>query len=342
MSAISLPCPFGAMARTARLARSGRIAVARARPSLPRTLTSTARALSASQASTSNKTHTSDQSTSQHTSKALPNASTLLLLDSIPHIPQYGFTKQAYFASSPSSDPTRSVRIVETLFPGPDSHFESQLFTAWNNCCDISAIHSVPISTVVQLVRDGQDPDSPTARPVRMTPLSPTESRTALHNVTTLLESRLHHFHFIRTHLLPALTSLSTLSPTTSSLHSAFPHQTLLPNLPTPLPLLTLASAFVDHALTHPAAQLRTGWSDPDGPDWYAVRARLSAAYTAAILHAASGSGGWDETRGVLWKVVRAREDGLVSAVGAMVKGGGEWVRWGGRGWLGVLRSLGL
>ncbi|GAC95281.1 hypothetical protein PHSY_002856 [Pseudozyma hubeiensis SY62] len=330
------------MVRTARLARSGRIAIAQARPRLPRTLTSTARTLDPSQASTSNTPHASDQSTSQHTSKTLPSASMLLLLDSIPHIPQYGFTKQAYFASSSSSDPARSIRTIETLFPGPDSHFETQLFTAWSNLCDISVVHSMPIATLLQLVRDGQDPDTPAARPVRMTPLSPSESKTALHNVTTLLESRLQHFHSIRTHLLPALTSLSTLSPTTSSLHSAFPHQTLLPNLPTPLPLLTLTSAFVDQALTHPAAQAMTGWSDPDGPDWYAVRVRLGAAYTVAILHAASGSGGWDETRGVLWRVVRAREDGLVNAVEGVVRGGGEWVKWGGRGWLGVLRSLGL
>lgn len=117
------------------------------------------------------------------------------------------------------------------------------------------------------------------------------------------------------------------------------PHRTLLPNLPTPTPLLTLTSRFVDAVLTRG----ETGWIDPDSPEWYAVRARLTLAYTAATLHAASGQVvHFQDTQRLFQRIVAGRETGVLATLSDAAGSAGEWIRWGGRGWLGVFRSLGL
>ena len=139
------------------------------------------------------------------------------------------------------------------------------------------------------------------------------------------------------------MTALCTRSPTTSTLHTAFPHRTLLPNLPDPGPLLSLSSSFVATLLTHPSTQRVTGWIDPDGPEWYAVRTRLTLAYTAATLHMASGrTAHFQDTQQLLHRITSARDTGLAATAGTMLTSAKEWTRWGGRGWLGVFRSLGL
>ncbi|SOV05248.1 uncharacterized protein UDID_03327 [Ustilago sp. UG-2017a] len=277
-----------------------------------------------------------------------PDASTLLLLNTIPSIPEYGFTKQAYLRSTPSLDPeevTKRLRILTTLFPGPDSAFDSQLFRTWSRICDLSIIHSTPPEQILASLIDGVNlADAQEGKPIRMQrSLTSADQSCALSKVTALLEERLRLSWEVKGHLMYGLSALSTLSPTASRLHSVFPHETILPNLPNPAPLLNLSSELVSMVLTDPIAQRKTGWIDPDGPSWYTIRSRLTLAYTMATLHAASPSvTSFQDTQALFQRVVRARDAGLAATVGGLAQSGAEWVRWGGRGWLGILRSLGL
>ncbi|TKY86549.1 hypothetical protein EX895_004698 [Sporisorium graminicola] len=277
---------------------------------------------------------------STSSSSTHPDAATQLLLETIPAIPQYGFTKDAYLCSSTAADRLKRERIVHTLFPGPASTFDARLFTAWNNVCDLAVVHSVSPERVLGSLKSGQNVGARESKPVRtQSSLSKDAETIALAKVASVIEERLRLSWSVRHHLTHGLTALSTLSPTTSTLHSIFPHQTLLPNLPTPLPLLDLTSTFIETVLT----QGQTGWIDPDTTEWYAVRARLTLAYTAATLHAASSQVlHFQDTQRLFQSVVSGRENGLAATVEDVVGRAAEWTRWGGRGWLGVLRSLGL
>lgn len=337
-------------------------------PQLPRPFaTSTAASNSTHNQSTS-QTVSSSSSTSDSTSgsahhrqgstrNTAPDASTLLLLNTLPHVPRYGFTKQAYFRSPTTSssssqiqaiDPeelNKRMRIASTLFPGPNSVFDGKLFQAWSRVCDLSTIHSSSPDQIIRSLKNAVELDSGTdGKPVRtQRSLSSQEESVALQKVAALIEERLRLSWQVRAHLMHGITALSTASPTSSRLHSIFPHETILPNLPNPAPLLNLTSEFVETVLTSPDTQERTGWMDPDGPNWYAVRSRLTLAYTAATLHAALPSvEHFQDTQRVFQRIVRARDTGLAATLGGLAQSSGEWVRWGGRGWLGILRSLGL
>lgn len=222
--------------------------------------------------------------------------------------------------------------------------FDAKLYSAFNKVADLSAIHSLSMEEVVEALRSGNDPSSAgPGKPVNMQHLSEPEETLALQKVYTLIEQRLALSWTVKPHLMHGLTALSTASPTTSALHSILPHQTVLPNLPNPGPLLDLSNSFINEALGNPEAQRRTGWIDPDGPEWYTVRSRLTLAYVAATLHAAAPSiQSFEDTQRLFRGIVRGRENGLLASVQTLAGSGKEWVRWGGRGWLGVLRSLGL
>lgn len=304
----------------------------------------------ASPSTDSSSTH---QQGSKSSSSSPPDAATIILLDSLPQIPQYGFMKQAYLRTSSSfsivdpEEASKRLRVIDTLFPGPPTLFETALFTAWNTISDLATIHDIPTERVIETLRSGSpltNGAEVTGKPVRMQQsLSKSEEKQALEKVTELIESRLRHSWSIRSHLESGLTSLSTASPTTSTLHSIFPHQTILPNLPNPGPFFSLSRTFVEAALTDPIAQKKTGWIDADDSDWYAVRARLTAAYAMVTLHMASGkTAHFQDSQALLRRIVRGRETGLVATVQGLRQSGGEWVKWGGRGWLGVFRSLGL
>ncbi|SPO26091.1 uncharacterized protein UTRI_02365 [Ustilago trichophora] len=185
-----------------------------------------------------------------------PDASTSILLQTLPNIPRYGFTTHAFLQAAPSSsssiDPEESLkrsRMLSTLFPGPPSVFDSRLFTAWNTVCDLSVLHDIAPEAAIEALQKGQAVGK-----------------------------------------------------------GIFPHETLLPNIPNPYPLFDLTSNFISTLLTHPSAQLRTGWIDPDGPEWYAIRTRLTLAYTAATLHAASQSVvHFQDTQRLFGRIVKAR-----------------------------------
>lgn len=73
---------------------------------------------------------------------------------------------------------------------------------------------------------------------------------------------------------------------------------------------------------------------------WYEPRARLSAAYLAAELHAASGhSESLQHSTDVLRRMASSHP---LADTRKLASDTGEWIKWGGRGWLGTFRSLGL
>lgn len=107
--------------------------------------------------------------------------------------------------------------------------------------------------------------------------------------------------------------------------------------------MLGLSSDFVSNVLTIPAAQARTGWLDADSTDWYSVRARLIAAYLLTTLHISSGQiAHFDDSQRFFRRIMAGRDSGLAATLESAIKSRNEWIEWGGRGWVGILRSLGL
>lgn len=126
-------------------------------------------------------------------------------------------------------------------------------------------------------------------------------------------------------------------------MHSILPHKSILPSLPNPGAMLALCSDFVSSVLTNPAAQARTGWTDADSGDWYSVRARLIAAYLLTTLHISSGQiTHFADSQTFFRRIMMGRDNGLAASVEAALKSRDQWIQWGGRGWVGILRSLGL
>lgn len=139
------------------------------------------------------------------------------------------------------------------------------------------------------------------------------------------------------------ITAFSSYSASTSALHTVLPHKSVLPAIPDPSAMLGLSSDFVSSVLSNPAVQSRTGWLDADSTDWYAVRARLTTAYLLTTLHISSGQiSHFDDSRHFFRRIMAGRDSGLAATVESTFKSSKEWVQWGGRGWVGVLRSLGL
>lgn len=316
-------------------------------PQSRRGLVSTSRSLDEGSTGTWRSNQSTINDKTQRTSHTSPNAALQVLLDSIVHIPKYGFSKQAYLASYNSTlsaaETAKRLQTLQTLFPGPDCLFSSQLFIAWNRLCDLSIIHELTHERVLHLIRNGHH--FPAHPPPTISTQPPSEShlQDSLSKVTLLIEQRLYLSWAVRHHLIQAITSLSTFPATQTPLHFV-PLGTCLSDLrlPNALPLLELSSNLVSMTLTHPAAQNKTHWIDPDGPQWYSIRARLTLAYTAATLHAASAHvHHWQESRAVLRKIISDREHGILATLSNRIDSGKQWAKWGGRGWLGVLRSLG-
>nr|CDI53076.1 conserved hypothetical protein [Melanopsichium pennsylvanicum 4] len=317
-----------------------------------RTITTSAASSSASFQAGPSSNCTAGSSASKHTrDRAKPDAATLLLLDSVDSIPQYGFTQSAYLLPSACSplnveETLKRQRILSTLFPGSPTTFDAKLFMAWNKVCDLAIVHHISTEQVIQVLRAGEPLDCNTmqGKPVRMDAnLSAQAEKVAFHKLAILIQERLRLSWMVKAHLTQGITALSTISPIKTTLGSILPHKTILPNFPTPLPLLDLTSSFVATLLTHPIVQDKSGWMDPDGSEWYAVRMRLILAYTTATLHAASANvTHFQDTQNLFWRVIRARENGIAATLGTMMGSGKAWIKWGGRGWLGVFRSLGL
>lgn len=138
-----------------------------------------------------------------------PDAATLLLLNTLASVPQFGFTRHACLhASSPGEQAAKHLRIVSTLFPGPESAFDSALFAAWNKVADLAVLYDVSPDHVVHLLKAGSHPsravreEERAHKPVRMQKgLGPAEEKIALQNVAQILEQRLRLSWAVRNHL---------------------------------------------------------------------------------------------------------------------------------------------
>ena len=150
-------------------------------------------------------TSSSSANTAPHASA--PDASTLLLLNALPQIAQYGFSKHAYLppssaAALDAAEVARRMRVVETLFPRGPAAFESSLFTMWNSVCDLAVVHGVSVDHVVQALQRGDQVGAASQnKPVRMHGLSEAEERVALGKVVELIEQRLRQSWAVRGHL---------------------------------------------------------------------------------------------------------------------------------------------
>ncbi|KAI3482524.1 hypothetical protein L1887_54829 [Cichorium endivia] len=182
-------------------------------------------------------------STSTHPRDSRLDLTTTVLLDALPAVSQYGFSKHAYIhAAGAQTDLDRRSRTVDTLFPGPDSTFEAALFQTWNSVSNHAAIRATSPQDIIAILRANGTLDGETQRPVRINAqLSEEEKRKALAKVAELMLDRLRLSWDARPHLQQGLAAVSTASPETSTWHSVFPHKTVLPDLPTPRPLLEMA-----------------------------------------------------------------------------------------------------
>lgn len=147
-------------------------------------------------------------------------------------------------------------------------------------------------------------------------------------------------------------------------------------SIPNPLPLLSRSFNLVDDLLNTSQAQLRrqqqrtttTNTATPQqvkkeandtapdtyipiyGSEWYTTRAHLALAYLASELHLISpASQGVEHSVGVLHSFLEHRFGAAApsaqdpaSSVSQLLRSGKEWIEWGGRGWVGILRSRGL
>lgn len=155
----------------------------------------------------------------------MPDASTSILLETLPNIPRYGFTTHAFLQAAPSSpfsssiDPEQTLkrsRTLSTLFPGPPSTFDSRLFTTWNTVCDLSVLHDLSTEAVTEALQRGQAVGQEVeGKPVRMQQsLSEEEEKKALSKIVQMVEDRLRLSWAVRSHLthvshLPSATSLA-------------------------------------------------------------------------------------------------------------------------------------
>ena len=136
-----------------------------------------------------------------------PDASTLLLLNALPQIAQYGFSKHAYLppssaAALDAAEVARRMRVVETLFPRGPAAFESSLFSMWNSVCDLAVVHGVSVDHVVQALQRGEQLGAASqSKPVRMQGLSAAEEKVALEKIVELIEQRLRQSWAVRGHL---------------------------------------------------------------------------------------------------------------------------------------------
>lgn len=97
--------------------------------------------------------------------------------------------------------------MLDTLFPGPESVFQAQLFTTWNNVADLSVVYGLKPEEVVRVLRAGgtllDEGGSERKKPIRMQPrLDENAEKEALLKVAALIEKRLRLSYEVKDHLL--------------------------------------------------------------------------------------------------------------------------------------------
>ncbi|KAL9940631.1 hypothetical protein V8E36_000119 [Tilletia maclaganii] len=292
---------------------------------------------------------------------ATSSRSAVLLLSALPHIPQHGFTLSAVLAGvrAPSSSshtgqhevPQRgsasddrldygpnAEQAIAALFPGPPSaqtSVERTLFAAWDRAASARTFNLPSVSN-----DDGEQ------RHRGGSSSSTTTEREAVETVTALLEERLALNKPVRDHMLKALALESAyplpLPSLPAALTTAIPLTRLLPPhpaLPDPRPLLVRAGRIADQACRSELTS-RSWRESLNGPEWYTVRARMALAYLAGELHMLSPSASVASSQDLLRRWAQG------PSLGGSLSKAGEDLRslleWGGRSWIGILRSRGL
>ncbi|WFC98109.1 glycerol kinase [Malassezia yamatoensis] len=238
-----------------------------------------------------------------------------LLRESIPFVSTYGFTRVAVkkalekqLASQGDVEPLRVERALEQLFPGEDAAPTSaprRLFQAWDDeACSTMMSVSGP--------RDHLNPN-----------------KEAIGDAVYLLHTRLSTSASARSHLLPIFGLLSSdvllshkRSGNSSSLWTGA--------VPTPLPLARRAGCIVEQAC------YAAGMHGNHGTEWYATRSRLAQAYgSAELVLATQPEISLEQCNALLDRIAHTATfyDTAQDASERL----GQWIQWGGRGWLGTL-----
>ncbi|CAD6926662.1 unnamed protein product [Tilletia controversa] len=280
--------------------------------------------------------------------------SAALLRAALPQIPSHGFTLAAVVAGArhlpndfyrgrptPQSggDDTDLLRgTIGALFPGPPTartSVERTLFSAWDRDACAQAFEAKEVE-----LRNGPSGGGGGGG-------SPEDASSAgLQTVTAMLQRRLASNDPVRDYLLKAFALESAhplpLPSLPSSVQTALPFLRLLPQhpaLPDPLPLLSRAGRIADEACRSPLVS--QAWRQSlDGPEWYAIRARLAFAYLAGELHLLSPSSTLASSQDLLRRL--AQRPALLDALSTTSGNVRSFLEWGGRSWIGILRSRGL
>ncbi|KAK0535704.1 hypothetical protein OC842_002215 [Tilletia horrida] len=307
---------------------------------------------------------------------AASTRSAALLRAALPHIPAHGFTlaalragiranpsftsasqaspaaEQIHRTSSGSNheDEDAAERIVDAaerivdaaaaLFPGPPTartSIERTLFSAWDRDASARAFDTVSNA--------GSSSTSAMAGPSASSQGAEAQQASA-QTATALLRHRLALIEPVREHLLKAFALESAhpipLPSLPSALQATVPLLRFLPQhpaLPDPIPLLSRAGRIADEACR--STQTSRAWRESlDGPEWYLLRSRLALAYLVGELHLLSPSNSLASSQDLLVRVA----DGP-SVLQSLHRAGSDLrslIEWGGRSWIGILRSRGL
>ncbi|KAK0560489.1 hypothetical protein OC861_006262 [Tilletia horrida] len=302
--------------------------------------------------------------------------SALLLRAALPHIPTHGFTLNAVLAGVQSGESSasssfassqqhsRSTRTdhfesthgenasagpashmegaIAALFPGPPTaptSVERTLFTAWDRDASARAFGLQD----EQGDRAVGGSSSGSAADARMS---------GVESASLLLQERLASNEPVREHLLKAfaLESAHALPTLPSFLSSRLPSPAFLPAslrqhlpshpaLPDPIPLLRRAARIADEAVS--SSRNPQSWRENlDGPPWYVVRSHLAVAYLAGELHLLSPSASLASSQSLLARM--ATSPTLLDSLSSTGESLRSFLEWGGRSWIGILRSRGL
>ncbi|KAE8244715.1 hypothetical protein A4X13_0g6338 [Tilletia indica] len=275
--------------------------------------------------------------------------SAALLRAALPQIPSHGFTLAAVVVGArnlpsdvysgrptlPSGEDNidQLARTIGVLFPGPPTartSVERTLFSAWDRDASAQAF---------EVDKEGVLRDSPSGGDGR-------EPSSGLQTVSNLLQRRLASNEPVRDHLLRAFALESAhplpLPSLPSSIQRALPFLRILPQhpaIPDPLPLLGRAGRIADEACR--STLVSQAWREGlDGPEWYAIRARLAFAYLAGELHLLSPSSTLASSQDLLRRL--SQRPALIDALATTSSNVRSLLEWGGRSWIGILRSRGL
>ncbi|SHO76424.1 Uncharacterized protein MSYG_0762 [Malassezia sympodialis ATCC 42132] len=234
-----------------------------------------------------------------------------LLRAALAHVPSKGFTLVSIRSAIPTASqwkPSNVDRALSVMFPGPDSASTSaprRLFQTWDN--HVTEELNEKFRHVTGLSNDEQ--------------------------AVQWLCDRLMKSDAVKSHLLLPLSLISKEScftPINTSVLLTVPI-----SVPNPGPLMMRAVKIAEEAC------FATDMITEKGPLWYTTRMRLAFAYGAAELALATlPSVSAQEAVGLFQRI--SQTPGVYDISQHTLTSLKIWATWGGRGWLGILRSFGL